>query len=145
MLTGEYKTTVDEKGRLMFPSKLRTELSVSLLIVTRGIDGCLWMFPPERWQAFYEAMSKKVSLFDEHSRSLLRRLIAPAQEVSLDKVGRLAVPQSLREYASLKGDCRILYMRSIFELWDGEKYEKYLEDTEASVKLDLESLKGIDF
>ena len=63
----------------------------------------------------------------------------------MDKVGRLAVPQSLREYAGLKGDCRILYMRSIFELWDGEKYEKYLDDTEASVKLDLESLKGIDF
>ena len=59
MLTGEYKTTVDEKGRLMFPSKLRTELSVSLLVVTRGIDGCLWMFSPERWQAFYEAMSKR--------------------------------------------------------------------------------------
>ncbi|MGP1438105.1 MAG: division/cell wall cluster transcriptional repressor MraZ [Treponema sp.] len=144
-MTGEYKTTLDEKGRLMFPSKLRTELSVSLLVITRGIDGCLWMFPPERWQAFYEALSKKVSLFDEHSRSLLRRLIAPAQEITLDKVGRIAVPQSLREYAGLKGDCRILYMQSIFELWDGEKYEKYLIDTEDSVKLDLESLQGIEF
>lgn len=143
LLTGEYRNTLDEKGRIMFPVRLRSELSVSTMILTRGIDRCLWLFTPEQWKILSDKVMESASLFQQQSRSVLRRLIAPAQEVEIDKAGRISIPQSLREFAGLEKDCVFLGINKYFELWDSNEYEKYLGESEADFRGATEGLGNI--
>ncbi len=143
LLTGEYRNTLDEKGRIMFPVRLRSELSGSLLVLTRGIDRCLWLFSPEQWKILSDKVLESASLFQSQSRSVLRRLVAPAQEVEIDKAGRVTIPQSLREYAGLGKDCVILGINKYFELWDSTEYEKYLGESEGDFREATEGLGSI--
>ncbi len=142
-MTGEYRNTLDEKGRIMFPVRLRSELPGSVLILTRGLDRCLWLFSPEQWKALSDKVMESASLFQAKSRSVLRRLVAPAQEVEIDKSGRVSIPQSLREYAGLGKDCVFLGINKYFELWDSEEYEKYLGESEADFREATEGLGSI--
>lgn len=143
LLTGEYRNTLDEKGRILFPVRLRSELTGSTLVLTRGLDKCLWLFPPEQWQILCGKLLTAVSPFQAQPRSVLRRLVAPAQEVELDKSGRIPVPQSLRVYAGLEKDCLFLGIDKYFELWDTGEYEKYLGESEADFRSATENLGGI--
>ena len=118
-ITGEYRNTIDEKGRIMFPVKARTSLPENRLIITRGMDNCLWLFPPAEWEKFSEKIMKSASLSKAGSRAVLRRLTE--QETEIDKSGRISIPQSLREYASLEKECIILGQYAYFELWDVKK------------------------
>lgn len=145
MLTGEYKSALDEKGRIMFPSKLRTELTITKLVITRGIDGCLWIFPPEQWKEFYGKIRESASLFEGKSRAVLRHLVAPAQEVDIDKSGRVSIPLSLRESAGLDKECYIVCINAFFELWEAQKYEKYLKESEADFMEATKDWHGIGF
>ncbi|MBN1616692.1 MAG: division/cell wall cluster transcriptional repressor MraZ [Spirochaetales bacterium] len=143
LLTGEYRNTLDEKGRIMFPVRLRSELDGSTFVMTRGIDRCLWLFPPEQWKILCDKVMESASLFHSQSRSVLRRLIAPAQEVETDKTGRISIPQSLREYAGLGKDCVFLGINKYFELWDSNEYERYLGESEADFREATEGLGSI--
>jgi len=143
LLTGEYRNTLDEKGRIMFPVRLRSELSGSTLILTRGIDRCLWLFSPEQWKILSDKVMESASVFQSQSRSVLRRLIAPAQEVEIDKAGRVSIPQSLREFAGLGKDCVFLGINKYFELWDSKEYDTYLGESEADFKEATEGLGSI--
>lgn len=145
LLTGEYRNTLDEKGRIFFPAKLRTELSAESLIVTQGIDRCLWLYTPDEWTVFSSKIMESASPFNEKNRSVIRRIIAPAQEVEFDKAGRLSIPQTLREFARLSKDCVILGNIKYFELWDAESYNKYLEESEVSFRDAAEELSAITF
>ena len=145
LLTGEYRNTLDEKGRIFFPAKLSTELSAESLIVTQGIDRCLWLYTPDEWTVFSSKIMESASPFNEKNRSVIRRIIAPAQEVEFDKAGRLSIPQTLREFARLSKDCVILGNIKYFELWDAESYNKYLEESEASFRDAAEELSAITF
>ena len=145
LLTGEYNNTLDEKGRISFPSKLRQELNESTLIVTQALDHCLWLFTPEEWKSLSTRLMESASPFDAKNRLVLRRLVAPAQEVECDKSGRLSIPQSLREYAGLTKDCVLLGIDKYIELWDAENYQKYLEETESSFLDAAEGLNAIKF
>lgn len=142
-LTGEYKNTLDEKGRIMFPSRLRSELTENILMITQGLDGCLWLYTPDEWKNFSEKVMQNASPFNNKSRLVLRHLIAPAQEVEFDKSGRISIPQSLREYAGLTKECVILGINKYMELWDSTKYNEYLESTALSFKEATESLSEI--
>jgi len=145
LLTGEYRNTLDEKGRLLFPSKLRSELTDNVLVVTQSFDHCLWLFTPEEWKNVSSKLMEKASPFNERNRLVLRRFIAPAQEVEFDKTGRLSIPQSLREYASLSKDCIILGVTKYLELWDADSYHAYLKDNEDSFRSAAEELSAISF
>lgn len=127
----------------MFPVKLRTELTGSSLILTRGIDRCLWLFPPEQWQVLSDKVMESASLFQSQSRSVLRRLVAPAQVVEFDKTGRISIPQSLREFAGLGKNCVFLGINKYFELWDSQEYENYLGGSEADFREATEGLGNI--
>ncbi|MEL3906291.1 MAG: division/cell wall cluster transcriptional repressor MraZ [Treponema sp.] len=142
---GEYNNSIDEKGRIMFPAKLRVLVPESKLVITRGIDRCLWLFQPEEWTALSEKVMQSASLFQAHSRLVLRRLIAPAQEVEIDKAGRLSIPHSLREYAHLEKDCVLLGISRYLELWDAEQYSTYLEESESEFYQASENLGIIRF
>lgn len=142
-MTGEYRNTLDDKGRIMFPVRLRSGLEGSHLILTRGIDRCLWLFPPEEWETLSKKLMESASLFQAQSRSVLRRLVAPAQEAEIDKAGRISIPQSLREFAGLGKDCVFLGINKYFELWDSQEYDKYLGESEADFREATEGLGGI--
>ena len=128
MLTGEYHNTLDEKGRLSFPARFREELGADRLVLTKGLDKCLWAFHPARWDAVKRKIMDNTSPFQAKARRVQRTFVSPAQEVEIDKAGRIAVPQSLRDYAALAKDCVVSGVETYFEIWDRETYEQYGED-----------------
>ncbi len=145
LLTGEYRNTLDEKGRILFPVRLRSELSSSSLVLTRGPDKCLWLFPPNQWKALCAKLMASASPFQAQPRSVLRRLVAPAQRIELDKSGRIAIPQSLRIYAHLERECIFLGIDKYFELWDAGEYDKYLSESESDFRTATENLGNVCF
>ena len=86
---------------------------------------------------------ESTSLFAARARLVQRRIIAPAQEVEVDKLGRIAIPQSLREFASLAKDCVILGISKYIEIWDAEAYRRYLEENESEFLAAAEELGGL--
>ena len=147
LLTGEYRNTLDEKGRILFPSKLRNELfgdsEKNVLIVTQSFDHCLWLYTLDEWKNLSSKIMESASPFSKQNRLVLRSLIAPAQEFELDKAGRLSIPQSLRDYAGLTKDCIILGINRYMELWDAQSYGEYLEENEEDLKDAAEALSNI--
>jgi MraZ protein len=131
MLTGEFRNAVDEKGRLMIPARLRTEIAGNFLILTRGVDKCLWLFPPEEWQKISDNLMNATSPFHARARLIQRRIIAPAQEVEIDKAGRVNIPPSLREYANLRKEAVLLGIKKYIEIWDEEEYGVYWKENES--------------
>ena len=96
MITGEFHCTLDEKGRLLIPAKMRSEIAGAAVVLTRGVERCLWLFPPEEWKTFSENLVGSTSLFQEKARLIQRRMIAPAQDADIDRSGRIVVPPTLR-------------------------------------------------
>lgn len=143
MLIGEYRNTLDEKGRILFPAKLRAVLEQNELMVTQGLDHCLMLFTVEEWKNLNQKIVGSASLFNDQKRLVMRRFIAPAQKLEFDRSGRLSIPQSLREYASLSGECVILGINKYMELWDADAYRQYLEATENSFLQAAESMSDI--
>jgi MraZ protein len=143
LLTGEFRNTLDEKGRISLPAKLRGELPGNSFVLTQGVDACLWLFPPEQWSALSKKLIESTSLFSARARLVQRRILAPAQEVEVDKLGRIAIPQSLREFAGLSKDCVILGITKYIEIWDGEGYRKYLDENETEFMAAAEELGGL--
>ena len=112
-------------------------------MVTQGLDHCLMLFTMEEWASLNEKILGSASLFNDQKRLVLRRFIAPAQKLEFDRSGRLSIPQSLREYAGLSGECTILGINKYMELWDSASYRDYLEKTESSFQQAAESMSGI--
>ena len=127
--SGEYYNTLDEKGRIAFPAKLRSILIGDFVWVTKGMakDKSLLIYSPKNWEKTVIELKDKLSIYNEKTRWLYRRFISPAREVVIDKNGRIAIPQSLREYANLKKDCVFLGMNTVIELWDVETFNSEAE------------------
>jgi len=143
MLTGEFRAAIDEKGRVLIPARLRNEVAGNTLIVTRGIENCLWVFAPLEWQRIADSLMRAASPFQAKARMLQRRIIAPAQDIELDKLGRLNIPGSLQESAELKRECVILGLMKYMEIWDVETYQKYTESTQDEFQDAAEELGGL--
>ncbi|TFG84553.1 MAG: cell division/cell wall cluster transcriptional repressor MraZ, partial [Spirochaetales bacterium] len=77
LVTGEFRNTLDDKGRISLPAKLRSGLSSNMLVVTQGTDKCLWLFTPERWKSLSDQIFSSTSLFHQQARIIQRRIIAP--------------------------------------------------------------------
>ena len=141
MISGEYRYALDEKGRLMVPAKVRSVVG-NVMILTRAVDRCLWLFPADEWRQMSEKLIAATSPFSERARLIQRRILAPAQEVEIDRSGRIAIPPTLREFAALKKDCTILGMVRYLEIWDEPTYAAYLEDSEDRFKEAAEEIGG---
>jgi len=116
------------------PSRVRTEIGGSTLVLTRGVDQCLWLFTPDEWEKISQTLIGSTSLFQERARLIQRRIIAPAQETEIDRSGRIVIPPTLREFAGLKKECIILGMLKYMEVWDEKTYLEYLQINEARFK-----------
>lgn len=143
MLFGEYQNTLDDKGRIQIPSKLRAILPKDCLVVTQGLDDCLMLFTADEWRVLNEKIVASSSLFSDRKRLVMRRFVAPAQRLDFDKSGRISIPQTLREYAGLKGSCTILGINKYMELWDTVRYREYLKTTEGSFREAAETMSDI--
>lgn len=130
MLYGEYHPNLDDKGRLMVPAKVRAMLNGSNVTLTRGADDCLWLFPSEEWKQIRERLQATISPFQSKGLVVLRRLVAPAQELEIDRTGRIAIPQPLRQAGGLRKECIMLGVGKHMELWDMAAYETYLQQTD---------------
>lgn len=128
MFIGEYAHTIDEKGRVALPSKMRRELG-SGAVVTRGIDDCLWVFTKAEWTTLAEKLSS-LPLSDANSRAFARLMLAGAMEVEFDGQGRALIPGYLREYAALGKNVIIAGLYSRLEIWNETKWNSYKEKTE---------------
>ena len=136
--SGEYYNTLDDKGRIAFPAKLQTNLKGDVIWITKGMgkDHSLLIYSPDEWEKTVKDFEKKLSIYNSDTRCLYRRFISPAQEIVIDKNGRIAIPQSLREYADLKKNCIFLGMGSVAELWDADIYKNaLLEASDAGINI----------
>ena len=122
MFRGEYKHTIDAKGRLIIPSKFR-ELLGEKFILTKGLDGCLYIYPMDEWEAFEEKL-RALPLTNKIARTFSRFFVAGATDCELDKQGRILVPQTLREFAGLDKDVVLTGNLSRIEVWSKEKWSE---------------------
>ncbi len=130
MITGEYRNNLDEKGRMLVPSRVRNLIPGNQLVLTRGIDKCLWVYTPDEWKRIASLILDSSSVFKSKTRLLQRRIIAPAQECEIDKSGRINIPPTLRESAGLSKEVVLLAMEKYMEIWDESEYDKYLNESE---------------
>ena len=122
MFMGEYSHTIDTKGRLIIPSKFREELGETF-VVTKGLDGCLFVFSDEEWKAF-EIKLKSLPLPNKNARQFARFFVAGATPCELDKQGRILLPATLREFAGLEKDVVLTGMLNRIEIWSKEKWNE---------------------
>ncbi len=125
---GTYKYSVDSKGRLNIPSKLRKQLTDDIkdhFVVMRGFDKCLFVYPINIW-ANVEAEFIKLSAYNSEHRQLERTIYANLSEVALDSQARISIPPDLREYAQIDSDALIIGIRNRIEIWNPKIYEEYI-------------------
>lgn len=125
MFTGEYNHTIDEKGRMIIPSKFREDLDGSF-VITKGIDGCLFAYAMEDWHEF-ENKLKGLPLTNKNARNFSRYMLGSAANVDIDKQGRILLPQPLRSFAEIDKDLTLVGVGNRFEIWSKEKWEANCE------------------
>ena len=118
---GEYNHTIDTKGRLIIPSKFREALGDEF-VVTKGLDGCLFVYDNEEWQNF-EGKLKTLPLTNKDARQFVRFFLAGAAAVEVDKQGSIVLPSVLREFAGLEKEVVLVGVASRVEIWSKEKWE----------------------
>lgn len=121
MFMGEYNHTIDAKGRLIVPSKFRESLGDEF-VVTKGLDGCLFVYDNQEWTAFEEKL-KTLPLTNKEARQFVRFFLAGAASLEVDKQGRILLPANLREFAGLEKDAVLIGVASRIEIWSKERYE----------------------
>lgn len=122
MFIGEYNHTIDSKGRLIVPSKFREALGDEF-VVTKGLDGCLFVYPMEEWTAFTDKL-KELPLTKKDARQFSRFFLAGAASCEVDKQGRILIPSVLREFAGLEKDAVLVGVSSRIEIWSRSNWEK---------------------
>lgn len=139
MFMSEYNHTVDAKGRLIVPSKFREQLGDEF-VVTKGMDGCLFVYANEDWTAFEQKLTS-LPLINKEARKFARFFLAGAAQVEVDKQGRILLPANLREFAGLDKDVVLVGVGSRIEIWSRENWENMDADSDMDdIAATMESL-----
>lgn len=128
MLIGEYTHTIDPKKRLAIPSKLRREIG-ERAVLTRGLDNCLFLFSMNEWQQLAEKLGK-LPFGQQDTRGFVRLLLSGAVEVETDQLGRILIPDYLKNYAQLGKRIVIAGLFNRLEIWDSERWQSYKNNLE---------------
>ncbi len=123
MFIGEYNHSVDTKGRMNVPAKFREDLG-ERFYMTKGLDDCLFMFPEAEWRVFEEKL-KSLPLTNRNARAFVRLFFAGATECTLDKQGRVNIPQPLREHGKIEKDVIVIGVGTRVELWSETNWTTY--------------------
>lgn len=124
---GEYHQKIDEKGRLTIPAKLRSELGDNF-IVTRGLDGCLFIYKKETWEKIINNYQELPNV--KEARNFMRFFLSGATNLEFDKQGRINISQPLIKYADLSKDTIIIGVGDRLEIWSNDRWEKLLTENE---------------
>ncbi|GAA4906001.1 division/cell wall cluster transcriptional repressor MraZ [Streptomonospora salina] len=142
LFLGTHEPRLDEKGRLFLPAKYRDELSGGL-VITKGQEHCLYVFPVEEFQRITEAL-RSAPVTAKAVRDYSRVFFASASDEVPDKQGRITVPAGLRAYAGLERDCVVIGANTRLEIWDSQAWARYeAEQEQAFADLSEEVLPGV--
>jgi len=122
MFLGEFKHTVDSKGRLTIPAKFRPQLAAGV-VITRGIDRCLFLFSMAEWEKLSQQVSQ-LPITQQEAREFRRLIFSGASDVVPDKQGRILIPSYLREYANLDSEVVIVGNNTYIEIWNAEAWQE---------------------
>lgn len=141
MFIGEYSHNLDNKGRIIIPSKFREELHSSF-ILTRGLDGCLTIYSVEQWNKIFEKINK-LPTTKKAVRQYTRVLTSNASECVLDNQGRILIPSNLSTPLGIKKECVIVGANDHIEIWNKETWDNYLLDADANFEEVAENLSDL--
>ena len=141
MLIGEYEHSLDTKGRLIMPSKLRENIGEKF-VITKGLDQCLFVFSFAEWQIF-ETKLKQLPISNKDARMFSRFFFAGAIDTEIDKQGRFLIPVNLRNFAELQKDVIIVGMNSRVEIWSKERWHKCEHEISADEIAEKMEMLGI--
>ncbi len=130
MFIGEYKHSIDQKGRMAVPVKFREKLGTGA-IITRGLDRCLFIFGATEWEALAQKINA-LPLSQSNSRAFARLMMAGAADVEFDAQGRALIPEHLRIYAGLSKETVVTGVYNRIEIWDAKAWDSYKTKTEKS-------------
>jgi len=140
MFSGECEHSVDDKGRLIIPAKFRTDLAEGLF-VTRGLDGCLFVFPLNTWKELSEKMAN-LSLVKASAR-LFSRMMFSGIECALDKQGRILLPPPLRAHADIESEVVITGVRNRLDIWSKKRWQEMTTKMEEESSFIAEQLADL--
>jgi MraZ protein len=144
MLTGEFSVTLDDAGRISLPKRLREILDIDKIWVTRGIDRCLCLYTIDQYDDLRKKIINKIkNQFSVDAISLRRRILG-AQDLDIDKQGRILLPPMLREWAGLFRNCVILAQEDYIEIWAEDNYKTYLNASEDDFRIGFEKLGSVN-
>ena len=142
MFIGEYEHSVDVKGRVIMPAKLREDIGETF-ILTKGLDGCLFAYSQTEWTNFEEKL-KTLPLTNKNAREFVRFFLSGAIECEIDKQGRFLIPSNLRDYAKLDKEIVILGVGTRIEIWNKQTWQKDTENISADeIAENMDKLLGI--
>ena len=139
MFIGQYAHHLEEKGRLSIPAKFRPSLADGA-ILAQGLDGCLFLYPKVTWEQLIYKLSQ-LPLTRSDARSFTRSLSFGASEVEIDRLGRILIPDYLRNFAGLKSDCVIAGALERIEIWDKQKFIDYTHQVNSHAEEIAEKLE----
>jgi len=141
MLIGEFIHTIDEKNRISLPAKFRKEMGKDL-VVTPGLDNCLFVFTKKEWQNISEKLSN-FSMLAADNRSFNRFMFGGATEVSVDSIGRILLPELLKGRAGLKTKAALVGVQNRLEIWNDKTWNTYKGRVEKQADALAEKLGGV--
>ena len=141
LLIGEYEHSIDTKGRLIMPSKLKEDIGEKFE-VTKGLDGCLFVYSQTEWKTFEDKL-RAFPLTNKDARALVRFFLAGAMECEIDKQGRFLIPGNLREFAGLEKEVVVIGVLNKIEIWSKDKWLKYSEEENSSVDEIAEKMSNL--
>ena len=139
MLIGEYIHSIDDKNRLSLPAKFRQKMGKKV-VVTPGLDGCLYVLSEKEWSAFSEKLLSTSSDFRADNRSFNRYMLGGASEAEVDSIGRILIPESLKSHAGLKDKVAVVGVGARAEIWDEKRWNGYKKSVETQADTLAEKL-----
>lgn len=143
MLSGEYRHNIDEKGRIIIPSKIRGEMGNSI-VITRGLDGCLFGYNEKAWESMMEKLSS-LPYTKSDVRKFTRFMTSGAITLEFDKQGRVNIPNYLSDYAKLLKEVVIVGVINRIEIWSKESWEEFMKNNVDSLSDISENLFDSSF
>lgn len=143
MFMGEYNHSIDAKGRLIVPAKFREVLGEEF-VVTKGLDGCLFVYPQAEWRNFEEKL-KSLPLTNKNARQFTRFFLAGAATCEVDKQGRILLPQVLREFAELEKEVVLVGVASRIEIWSSKRWNECMEAYDEDMDEVAENMESLGF
>lgn len=138
MFIGEYKHSVDTKKRMALPKKFRKDLGKTV-VITRGLDQCLFVYPMKAWKELAEKLGT-MPIGEASTRSFVRLMLAGATDTTMDAQGRVLVPEYLKEYAGISKDVTVAGLYNRLEVWDEKKWDRYKSSAEKNTDQIAEEL-----